>query len=294
MKTKTLRLVGVMTLMAVLAMSPAALALNSADATKSLAGSTVLELPAKAADLIAKAPTADKKNVTMAVVKAAIDLRPSATLAIVSAVARKNPAAAPVAAVTAVTLQHRFLVQVTKAAALAAPSQAGNIVAALIKEFPQDYGTIAIAAAEGAPSAGREILAVVADYVPGLQASINGITANFAANDGNIPVRAVLTQSYNQALTSGAAASSGTPASLPSQNYNQTLIPLDPLASAKGHATLAQNTAISPTTPATPGAPTLGPATIGPPYTPITGPVNNYGPGQLTPQQPGGRSYSSP
>ena len=101
--------------------------------------------------------------------------------------ARENPAAAPVAAVTAATLQPKRIAQIAKAAVAAAPSEAAKIVAALIKEFPQDYGVIAIAAADGSPSSGRAILGVVAEYVPALQSSIEGATAKFAANNGAIP-----------------------------------------------------------------------------------------------------------
>ena len=102
---------------------------------------------------------------------------------------------APVVAVTAVTLQHKQIGLITKAATAAAPSEAAKIVAALLREFPKDYGVIAIAASEGAPSAGREILAVVAEYVPGVQALIQSAA-------GNVAVQAII----SQALASGVVA----------------------------------------------------------------------------------------
>ncbi|MGA2541428.1 MAG: hypothetical protein ABSG78_07670 [Verrucomicrobiota bacterium] len=203
MRNKVISLMSGLSLVAGLAVGPAVLASDSADVTKALAGSTALELPAKAANLVAKASAADKKNVAVAAVKAAVALNPSAATDIVSAVARENPAMAPVAAVTAATLQHKQIGLIAKAAAAAAPSEAGKIVAALIKEFPKDYGVIAIAAAEGAPSAGREILAVVAEYVPALQALIQGATAN----NGNVAVLAII----SQALASGFAVSTTVP-----------------------------------------------------------------------------------
>ena len=67
-----------LSLVAGLAVGPAVLASDSADVTKALAGSTALELPAKAANLVAKASAADKKNVAVAAVKAAVALNPSA------------------------------------------------------------------------------------------------------------------------------------------------------------------------------------------------------------------------
>ena len=170
---------------------------------------------------------------------------------------------APVAAVTAATLDPKQIEQITKAAVAAAPSQAGKIVAALIKEFPKDYGLIAISAADGAPSAGQEILSAVANYVPALHPGIQSATAKFSANSGNIPVQTILSQSYNEAVASGVPAS--------------TLVA--PLTLPVNTATAAQSVA---------------PPTIGPPYTPITQPINNIGPGQITPQQPGGRNYASP
>jgi hypothetical protein len=264
MKTRILGIISGVALIAGLTGSPAVLASDSPDVTKALAGSTALELPAKAASLVAKATAADQQNVAAAVVKAAIGVNPPAAVAIVAAVAHENPAAAPAAAVAAATLQPKRIDQIAKAAVAAAPSEAARIVAALIKEFPQDYGIIAMSADEGAPSAGREILAVVADYVPALQPSIQSATASFAANDGNVPVQAVLSQSYNQTLSSGAAVRTPVPAML------------------------------TVTTPATAGAPSVSDPTIGPPYTPVGTTINNISPGQITPQQPGGNNYSSP
>jgi len=274
MKTRIISLMNGMALIALLAVSPATLASDSADVTKALAGATALELPAKAASLVAKASPADKQNVAVAVVKAAIGVNPTAAVVIVSAVARENPDMAPVSAVTAATLQPKLIEQITKAAVAAAPSQAARIVAALIKEFPKDYGVIAIAGDESAPLAGRDILGVVADYVPALQPAIQGATAGFAANDGNVPVQAILSQSYNQALASGAVTTIRIPA---------TLAP----------ATLASSSAAPSGVTAPLVRPMLSSPVLGPPFTPVTT-ITNIGPGQTMPQQPGGRNYSSP
>jgi hypothetical protein len=264
MKTRMINLILGCALGAGLMASRGAFASGSDEMTKALVGSTVLELPATAAGLVAKASAATKQSVAAAVVKAALGVNPSAAVAVVAAVAHENPGTAPVVAVTAATLQHKRIDLIAKAAVHAAPSEAAKIVGALIKEFPQDYGIIAIAAAEGAPSAGGEILAVVGDYVPALQPAIKGgVAASFAANNGNVPVEAILAQSYNQALTSGAVA----------------------------RPALVSPT---PTMPQASGVPSLSAPTQGPPYVPIVGPIINYGPNQITPQVPGGRTYSSP
>jgi hypothetical protein len=293
MKAKIAYLISSAALIAGLAVSPAALASITSDVAKTLAGSTPLELPAKAANLVAQASAADKENVTVAVVKAAIGINPSAAVAIVSTVARENRTVAPIAAVTAATLQRNRIDQIAKAAAAAAPSEAAKIVTALIREFPQGYGVIAIAAAEGAPTAAREILAVVADFVPALQSGIQNATASFAGNKGTLPVQAILSQSYNQALSSGTAVKFQVPATSISQNDNLVLALNNGGASSTAKASTAS--ALSPTTPTTTTVrPTLSPPTLGPPYQPIPSGVTNIGPGPITIQQPGGRNYAPP
>ena len=252
-------------LIAGLAVPPAVLASSLADVTKSLAGSPALELPAKAANLVATASAADKQDVAVAAVKAAVGLNPASAVAIVSAVARDNPSTAPVAAVTAATLQHKQIGLITKAAVVAAPTEAGKIVAALIKEFPKDYSLIAVAAAEGAPLIGREILKAVADNVPALQPAIQGAIAKFAANDSNLPVLAILSQSNVQAAASAAPATPQAPATL-----TPVMITVD--------------------------TPLLATPTFGLPFTPVTT-INNISPSQTTAQQPypsGSRPYGSP
>jgi hypothetical protein len=289
MKNKIISLFSGAALFAGLAVSPAALALDSADVSKALAGSTALELPAKAADLVAKAAAADKQEAAAAVVKAAVGVNPAAAAAIVSAVAREYPAAAPAAAVTATTLQHRQIGLITKAAAAAAPAEAARIVAALIKEFPQDFGTIAIAADEGAPSAGQEIRAVVADSVPALQpSSIHGATANFAADNGNVPVQAILSQSDSQALSSNAVVSTLVTPMLLGPGYDQTVIsgtaastrvPAPASAATAPASTVPALASTAPTTSAMPAfspqpysPPALSAPVLGNPFVPILGP----------------------
>jgi len=248
-------LVASVALIAGLAVPSAVLASGSADVTKALSGATALELPAKAANLVATASAADKQDVAVAAVKTAIALNPASAVGIVSAVSRDNPSTAPVAAVTAAKLQHKQLGLIARAAVVAAPSETGRIVAALIKEFPKDYSLIAVAASEGAPSAGREILKAVADNVPALQPAIQGAIAKFAADDSNIPVLVILSQSSNPSTPSAAPVA---------------LIPL--------MITVAET-------------PSLAPPTFSVPFTPVTT-INNIGTGQTQTQT--SRPYGSP
>jgi hypothetical protein len=178
MKNKIVRLISCLSLASGLAAGQVAFASGTADVSKALVGASAVDLPGKAADVLAKAPAADKAGVAVAAVKAAVKMNPAITPEIVSALARVNPDTAPVVAVTAVTLQHKQIGMITKAATAAVPAQAVKIVAALLKEFPKDYGVIAIAASEGAPTASREILAVVAKAVPSLQAFVQSDASN--------------------------------------------------------------------------------------------------------------------
>jgi len=246
MTNKLNNLVSSATLIAGLAISPCLIASSSIDASKDLAGSTAQELPAKSAQLVAKAAASEKQEVATAVVKAAVELNPASVVSIVSAMSRENPSTAPVVAVTAVTLQHKRIGMIAKAAAAAAPSEASKIAAALIKEFPRDYGVIALAVSEGAPKSGREILAVIADYVPALQPYIQATLANFAATDGNVPIQAILSQSYNQALASGVVMATVAP-STRAGTYSQTSL------SANGGVTFSP--------------PVLSGPVLGPPFT---------------------------
>jgi hypothetical protein len=262
MRAKLLNLLGLLTVGGGLAAGQPLYAGEPADFTKTLAGTSIVEMPAKAADLVGKAAAADRQNTAIAVVKAAIGLNPSAAAVIVSAVARQNPSVAPVAAVTAATLQHKLIDRITKAVVAAAPAEAAKIVAALIKAFPKDYALIAVAATEAAPSAGREILAVVGDDFPALKTGIQAAIANFAANS-NVPVQAILNQSYTQFSNAGVAAAGGG-----NQNITQTV----------------------------PGAfsASLSPPVFGPPFTPLPPTFIIYNPGELVPEKPGGRNYVSP
>lgn len=300
MKTNVTYFLGRLGLAVGLMVGPFTHAFNPAAISKDLAGASVLEMPAKAAALVSQAKLPEKQDVTAAVVKAALGLNPSASVAIVAAISRENPSSASIAAVTAATLDHKRIALIAKAAANAAPTMATQIVDALIKEFPQDYGTIAVAASEGAPDSGGAILAIVADYVPALQAPIKQATAAFSSSGGNVPVQAVLSQSYSQAVESGSAVtyqSSGSSAAIAAggnaYSAQNAQVPLSAYSSAGGATILARTSVpLSLTSPQRAYVPSVSSPTLGPPYQPVPPTVNNYGPSSLTPQQ--GTTYSSP
>ena len=261
------------------------MASEAADFTKILAATSIVEMPAKAASLVAKADTqVRQKNVTITVVRAAVSLNPTAAVAVVGAISHAKPEMAPVAAVTAALLQHKQLALIAKAAAEAAPSQAGKIVAALIKEFPSSYVVIAISASEGAPLAGKEILEVVADFVPALQASINSAVSSFPSSSAQAQVNLADAQRMNASV-----AASTSSLALPVQ-----AILVRAVSQTPGISTVSMPVSALHSQSAGPPAQPAGGPTLGPPFTPIVGPVTTISPGQTVPQTPGGRNYASP
>ncbi len=282
MNNKFMTVISAVTLISGLTISPAAFALDTAQVNRALAGSTVLELPVKAASLVSQASPAEKSQMAAAAVKAALSISPSAVVSVVSAMSRQTPSTAPVVAVTASAMQHRRLAEIAKAASTAAPAQAAEIVSALIKQYPQDYGVIAKAAAEGAPIFSRQILAMVGEQIPALKKSIQAAVAKTADKTSPASVQDILMESYNEALNAGVSV---TPLLLVGTTVTAGASAID---------------AGSPTTPdgvANGGRPVSGPVVappvLGPPYTQPSGRQTVYTPSDTVPQSPGGR-YASP
>ncbi|MCW5551438.1 MAG: hypothetical protein KIS67_04645 [Verrucomicrobiae bacterium] len=164
---------------------------GSATSTKkALAKSPVAEVPAMAADFVAKAKTSERDAVTTDVVKWAVKSHPSIAPAVVGAIARKTPEAASVAASTAASIQPKQAKLIAQAAVAAAPSQAGQIVKGVCKAVPSAYREVALAASGVAPSATREILLGVGAALPNLQANID--TAIASSGNGTPSVTAAL------------------------------------------------------------------------------------------------------
>lgn len=150
------------------------------------------ELPAKAAELVARVDAKNLAATTVNVVKAAVGLNPAAAAAIVGSIAQSTPQAVAVAAGTAAKLMPDEAVAIARAAAAAAPSQAGKIVEAVCRVLPKTYSAVANAAAEAAPSQGKAILAGVCAAIPTLRGSINQAVAGY--NGANPSVSDVLGQ----------------------------------------------------------------------------------------------------
>lgn len=177
----------IMTFAAALALATA-LNVRAGETSGSILGTlstaTTMELPDKAAEIVAQTDAKNLKQTTIDVVKAAVGLNPAAAAAIVGSIAQSSPDMAATAAATAVSLLPKQAVAIARAAAAAAPSQAGKIVQAVCRIAPDAYQEIADAVAEVAPGAGREILAGVAAGIPSLNGSITTVLAGY---NGAVP-----------------------------------------------------------------------------------------------------------
>jgi len=161
----------------------------NADQTKSVSSSfatlskaTPVELPAKAAELVAKADVKQCRQTTIDVVKSAVALNPAAAPAIVGSIAQASPEMASVAAATAVSLVPDQAEQIARVAAAAAPAQAGQIVEAICGVVPKQFKTVAEAVAEVAPDQARQILTGVSTAIPAIQVPLDNILASYTVN----------------------------------------------------------------------------------------------------------------
>ena len=211
MKNEIVKISGIALCTAIL-FSPLVLAAVPLDDARALAGSEVSELSGLAARCVANAEAGQKTEVAIAAVRQALALDVAADVPVVFAVVRENEAGAPAVVVTASRLRPDRMALIVNTASAAAPSQAGRITAAMIKEFPPAYDVIAVAAAQGAPSAGREVLAAVGAGIPALRAPIQAMSARFPP-EAVVPVAAILAESADQAVRAGNEANVSKPLS---------------------------------------------------------------------------------
>ncbi|MEY4385920.1 MAG: hypothetical protein RLY20_1203 [Verrucomicrobiota bacterium] len=175
---------------------------------KDLSSVTVLEMPAKAAGLVAQAPAKDRAVVTSAVVKSVAAIKVTALPATVGAIAKSSPDMAATAAAVATSVEPKLAVDVSKAAAASAPTKAGEIVAAVCKVLPENFRNVAAIVAKIAPDQAKQILAGVGTAIPRLAPFINqaGVGAT-----GALDVAAILAHAESLAAssTTTAATTSG-------------------------------------------------------------------------------------
>lgn len=168
-----------------------------ASARNALKNQPAMEMPAKAAQMVAEAKAEDRESTAACVVTAALDLRPASTLPVVGAIASRSPEAAAATAAKAAAMQPKKLAEIAAAAAAAAPSQAGQIVEALCKAAPAKYALIASSVSRAVPSASKEIVSAVKAAVPSVKPFVERAAGDLAqdATVAAIMLRTELLQS---------------------------------------------------------------------------------------------------
>lgn len=143
-----LKFIAVLAAIATLALSPAhALTATQKGAIKaSVANVPALELPAKAAQVVAQASKEDKQDTAIALVREIVSKNQSLAPSLVKALVTALPDSAAIIAATAADLAVDQTVAIAKAAADAAPAQAPAIATVLAKIAPKSVDKIAAAA----------------------------------------------------------------------------------------------------------------------------------------------------
>jgi hypothetical protein len=155
----------ILTLTAVAGLIINALAADTIDYKQELSCVTVLEMPAKAAELVKQAGTTDREVVTSAVVNNAAALKPAALPSVVGAIAKSVPEMAATAASVAASAQPKLAVEIARAAAASAPEQALAIVKAVGAARPAQVRDIAQAVSTVVPKDAASKLVALADEI---------------------------------------------------------------------------------------------------------------------------------
>ena len=184
-------------------------AVASADAGVSVLSSVPTEeVPAKAAQLVARADAAHQPLITSEAVKEALLVNPGAATLVVGSIARQVPSMAANAALAAVAVQPYQVTAIARAAASAAPQKAAEIVKVLCRAVPSSYRAIAETVASVVPGATLQILNAVAEAIPSLKATLAQVES---ANEGSyLTVYSVLAQVGDLSATGIDTQSSGT------------------------------------------------------------------------------------
>ncbi|MBM3878462.1 MAG: hypothetical protein FJ387_01915 [Verrucomicrobia bacterium] len=120
----------------------------------------VTELAAKAANLVAKAKAADRKDVAIASVQVILQQQPMVAAPLVGAISAVAPNLAAAVAAAAAEINPAQAVEIARAAASAAPDEGTAIVAAVSKAAPEL--AVRIAQVQPVPTVARSSRAAVA------------------------------------------------------------------------------------------------------------------------------------
>jgi len=275
-----------------------------------LAGVSIMELPYAAAQIVKKAPAAERSAVAQEVVRAALSLsKPGMTPFVVSSICQAAPEVAIDVVNIAVSLQPDQLLSIGKAALSAAPDKVEAIVATLCKSENRAFAEVAVMADAQLPNAADHIIAGVASAVPELAQSL-GQARVYSASQ---PMSAVMQKTRELASASVqrhgnevALSDNGPAASKLRESTGLGAVELAKIGSSSASvegtvqsrvmtvASLGPNV-FQPGTSLFDPPPPQAPPTLGPPFTPFSGSSTEYKAGDGTVLPPGSpRSYSGP
>ena len=187
MKTKT-RLVLAAALAGVMASASAGV--DKQAVKDAIANAPGAEVPYIASKLVLKAKKADKVEIAMEVLRAAVAKKPATCVAVVSFISSLVPEAAPELAAEALKLAPQYSKGIAHAAAKAAPAKAGEITVALVKvskktKHQSIYNTVVAAVPTLLTSINQAVLAGGANDSKGTITTVNAPIAALKS-DGSV------------------------------------------------------------------------------------------------------------
>jgi len=96
---------------------------------------------------------------------------------------RANPETSGTTVAAAIELQPRDVLIFSRAAACAAPEQAGQIVSSACKSAPSEFINVTLVVSQQLPSANEAVLKGLADGLPGLKDLLNRAEVQCGTND---------------------------------------------------------------------------------------------------------------
>jgi hypothetical protein len=163
-------------------------AISTNQVLQALRHAPALELPATAAELVAKAKFRDRKETAVEVARLAIRLNPAAAAAVVNGIGSVAPDFVADIAGTVVSERAEVLSQVVTAAVCVRPSAAHEIVIAVCRVAPREYPRAALAASCASAESGRQILKAVAEIEPELRPFIDVELARYSRTAPPVPI----------------------------------------------------------------------------------------------------------
>lgn len=144
----------------------------------------VVEMPAKAADLVQAAGSLERQTTAAAVMQAVATMaRPGVMPYVVSAICRRNPEVAGTVVATAIQLQPEDVPYFCRAAVCAAPERVEQIVESACTARPDSFANVALVASGRLPTANNLILYGLTNALPGLQPYFDQAAQRSGTND---------------------------------------------------------------------------------------------------------------